>query len=342
MQLPHTQLGKRLGSGPLAPVYLVAGNEDLIRIEAADAIRAAALRDGYERTVFDVGGGFDWNEFTAETAALSLFSSRRLIELRLPTGKPGAAGAAAIESYCAAVPADFCLLVVAGEWSKQHDGAWSRAIEQTGVVVWANPLRSGELPHWMLARLSAAGVEVEREALLMLVDRLEGNLLAAAQEVDKLALLAAGRKLGWAEIEAWVADSARYSVFGMTEAAMAGDAERALRIVRGLRAEGEAVVPVMNWLAGQMQLLGQVADAIAVGQPADRVMQEAGIWSSRQAQFRQAMKRLGHKGCQRVRTACAVLDLTSKGRGVEDPWVLIERILIALAERRGLDLLIAA
>ncbi|MCB1553599.1 MAG: DNA polymerase III subunit delta [Xanthomonadales bacterium] len=342
MQVSPSQLDKRLGSGPLAPIYLVAGNEDLIRIEAADAIRAAALRQGHERTVFDVASGFDWQGFSAETAALSLFSSRRLLEVRLPTGKPGAAGAAAIEAFCATVPPDFCVLIVAGEWSKQHDAAWSRTVEQTGVVVWATPLRSGELPHWMHARLQAAGVEVEREALAMLVERVEGNLLAAAQEIDKLAMLAAGKKLGWDQIEAWVADSARFSVFGMTEAAMAGDAARALRIVRGLRAEGEAVVPVMNWLAGQVQLLGQVSDALAAGQQADRAMQEAGIWSSRQGQFRQAMKRLGPKGCQRVRAACARLDLTSKGRGTEDPWILIERILLALAERRGIELLIAA
>lgn len=342
MQIQPTQLDKHLASAALAPVYLVAGPEDLLRIEACDAIRAEARRQGFEREVFDVGPGFDWSAVEASFATLSLFSSRRLIELRLPTGKPGKEGAAVIERFCAGVPADLCLLVTAADWSKQHDAAWSRAIERAGVAVWTPPLRLHELPAWVGARLRRRGIELERTAQELFIERMEGNLLAAAQEIDKLALLAEGGRVDLDRLRSWVADSARFGVFGMTEAAMEGDAVRALRILRGLRAEGEAAVPIMNVLSGQVQVLVQVAEAVRCGSSLDRAMQDAGIWSSRQSQIRKTLQRIGQSGCQLLLARCAELDLASKGRGDEDPWRLMERILIALARRDALTWLRAA
>lgn len=335
------QLERQLEQGaPLAPVYLLAGSEDLLRIEAADAVRAAARRQGYtEREVFEAGSGFEWNDLFAAFSAMSLFASRRLIDLRLPTGKPGKEGAAIIEDYCKAPAPDLCLLISAGEWSKAHELAWVRSVEKAGVFVPVWPLKPGDLPGWIARRLSSRGVQAEPDAVAVLVERVEGNLLAAAQEVDKLALLATGRRLDAATMQSLVADSARFDVFGMAEAALRGDAARALRMLRGLRGEGEAIVPLMNIVAGQAQLLGQLAEIEAAGGNLAQAMQAARVWDSRQPLYRKALSRLGLRGCQRLVAASAELDRASKGRSAEDPWVLIERVLAATADRRALALL---
>jgi DNA polymerase-3 subunit delta len=336
------QLERQLQQGaPLAPVYLLAGSEPLLRIEAADAVRAAAKAQGFaEREVFDTDSKFDWNFLRTAFSTMSLFASRRVLDVRLPTGKPGKDGAALIDEYCKAPPPDLCLLISAEEWSKSHETAWVRSVDKAGVFVPIWPLRSTDLPGWVARRLRARGVQAEPEAVAVLVERIEGNLLAAAQEIDKLALLAAGGRLDAVGMQSLVADSARYDVFGMTEAAMRGELARALRMLRGLRAEGEAIVPLTNWVAGQVQLLNQLAEVEASGGPVDPVFRQAGVWDARKAPFRKALARLGPSGCQRLLQASAELDRASKGRSEHDPWVLIERILAALAERPALALLV--
>lgn len=340
MPLGLPQLERQLASGPLAPVYLLAGSEDLLRLEAADAVRAAAKAQGYaEREVFEAGSGFDWDALEASFSAMSLFSSRRLLDLRLPTGKPGKDGGALIERYCVNPPPDLCLLITAADWSKAHEAGWSRAVDKAGVFVAITAMKPNELPGWVARRLRSRGVEAEPSAVERLVERVEGNLLAAAQEVDKLALLAGGQRIDAAKMEALVADSARFDVFGMVEAAINGDAARALRIARSLRAEGEQIVPLMNWVAGQVQLLAQFAEVQAAGGNVAAAMSQARVWDSRQPAYKRCLQRLGSKGCRLLLSACAELDRSSKGRGDADPWLLLERILAALAVPRGLDLL---
>ncbi|MCK7595182.1 DNA polymerase III subunit delta [Pseudomarimonas salicorniae] len=335
------QLERQLEQGgALAPVYLLAGSEALLRLEAADAIRAAARSQGFsEREVFETDNRFDWGQLSAAASALSLFASRRLLDVRLPTGKPGKEGAQAISEYCSNPPPDLCLLISAEDWSKQHEGAWVRSVEKVGVFVPIWPLKPGELPNWVARRLKSRGVQAEPDAVAVLVERVEGNLLAAAQEVDKLALLAKGQRLDAAAMQSLVADSARFDVFGMTEAALRGDAPRALRMLRGLQGEGEAIVPLMNWVAGQVQLLNQLAEVEAAGGNVAAAMQAARVWDSRQPLYRKALSRLGLRGCQRLLAACAELDRASKGRSAHDPWLLIERVLAALSERRAQILL---
>ena len=335
------QLERQLRQGaPLAPVYLLAGSEALLRIEAADAVRAAARSQGFsEREVFDGGSGFDWNSLANAFSAMSLFATRRVLDLRLPTGKPGKEGAALIDAYCKSPPPDLCLLISAEEWSKKHEGAWVRSVEKAGVFVPLWPIKPEDLPGWLARRLKSRKVELTPDALSMLVERVEGNLLAAAQEIDKLALLAAGQRLDAAGLQALVADSARYDVFGMTDAALRGDAARALRMLRGLRGEGEAIVPLMNWVSGQAQLLGRLAEVEAGGGNLQAAMQQLGVWEQRKPAYAKAVARLGLRGCQRLLASCAELDRASKGRSDQDPWVLMERVLAALSERRGLNLL---
>lgn len=338
LQLP--QFERQLADKRLADVYLIAGSEDLLRIEAGDAVRALARELGFtEREVFDVESGFDWNSLTMSGAAMSLFASRRLIELRLPTGKPGKEGAAAIDEWCANPPPDTCLLIIASDWSRQHEGKWSQAVDKAGVFLPIWPLKPNEFPGWLQKRLRAAKLDVETDAVALLGERVEGNLLAASQEIEKLALLCRGERISAEKMLALVADSARFNVFALTEVAMSGDSERALRMLRGLRAEGEQIVPLMNWVAGQVQILAQAAQVLDSGGNLATVWQQARVWESRQPLYRKTVQRLGNRGAARLLQACAQLDLASKGRDDEDPWRLLERILLALSNPRALDML---
>jgi DNA polymerase-3 subunit delta len=223
----------------LKAVYLVSGDEPLLVGEAADAIRAAARKAGHtERRVFFIERGFDWEELRAETQALSLFAERRLIELRLPTGKPDK-GAAQLAALASAPPTDLVTLVLTEKLDKKSgDAAWVQAFAQAGhwVTVW--PVKPEALPAWLAARARRGGMTLESGAAALIAERVEGNLLAAAQELDKLALLAPDGHIARELVLASVGDSARYDVFQLAEAAAAGDAARALRILLGLKSEG--------------------------------------------------------------------------------------------------------
>src|ERR1700735_2499113 len=189
MPLSHGQWQKALAADHLAPVYLLAG-EELLVLEAADALRAQAKKLGYsEREVLDVGQHFDWNDLARAGASMSLFATRRLIDLRLPSGRPGIEGAKAINAFCADPPPDVSLLVTAMEWSNKHDGAWSKKLDASGTMVVFNAPRPNEWAAWIGARLTTRGLSATPDAAALLAQRVEGNLLAAAQEIDKLAVL---------------------------------------------------------------------------------------------------------------------------------------------------------
>jgi len=331
---------KQLAAGELKPVYLIAGAEHLLVLEAADALRARAKELGYsEREVLDVEASFDWNRLGDASRSMSLFASRKLIDLRLPTGKPGKDGSAAIVEYCAAPPPDTVLLVSANDWSGKHEGAWSKAIERAGSAVVAWPLKPDELPNWIVARMSSRGIKASPDAIAMLADRIEGNLLAAAQEIDKLALLHAGRTIDLETLEASVADDARYDVFRLTDAALGGDAGRALHIVGGLRAEGEELIPLLGWLLMQLRLLLRLA---SVAGSVDAALRSERIWpASRESLFRRALKAGDRAHWERCLSQAGRIDRIAKGRGDGDAWRELERLIAAIAAPRRAAGLIA-
>ncbi len=346
MQLTTAQLDRHLASDTLAPVYLVAGPEDLLRIEAVDALRARALALGYgEREVFDVEGGFDWNAVAGSLAAMSLFASRRVIEIRLPTTRPGKDGGKLIEDYCARPADDIVLLLVGGEWSKKHEGAWTRAVERAGVLLPVWPLKPGERSGWLARRLRLRGISADPDAIALLAERVEGNLLAAAQEVDKLALLhrdGAGRPIDVASMQSLIADSARFDVFGLVEAAMAGDAPRALRVLAALRGEGEQVAGLLPWLATQLATLARLAEVADAGGNLGQAMLQAGIWESRQAAYRRLLGRARPLQLERLAAECGRVERIAKGRASGDAWLALERLLVAVAEPRSAPVLLSA
>ncbi|MGH8164427.1 MAG: DNA polymerase III subunit delta, partial [Rhodanobacteraceae bacterium] len=231
---------KSLGKDELAKVYLLAGEEPLLLQEAGDALRARARALGYsEREVLDVEARFDWNQLARASVSLSLFAAKRLIELRLPTGRPDRDGSAAIIEWCKAPAPDTLLLISAMQWSKKHEGAWVREVERAGMYVPIRSLKLDELPAWIRARMKSRGFAPSDDAVALLASRAEGNLLAIAQEIDKLAMLREGGRVDARELEALDANNALYDVFKLTDAAFGGDASRALRVLTGLRAEGE-------------------------------------------------------------------------------------------------------
>ena len=329
------QFHRSLHKGELAPVYLIAGEEPLLLQEAGDALRARARALGFgEREVLDVDSRFDWNQLARSSASLSLFSSRRLIELRVPTGLVGKEGSAAIMEWCKASAADTVLLVSAAQWSKKHEGAWVREVERTGVYVPIKPLRVDELPAWILARMRSHGFAPDDDAVALLASRAEGNLLAIAQEIDKLAMLREGGRVAASELEALDADNALFDVFKLTDAAFGGDAQRALRVLAGLRAEGEDVIPMLGWLLNQLELALRLASADDFAAAARA---EYNFWPARQRVFANALKRAGRGSShwEHCVAWCARIDRMAKGREFGDPWREFERLLVAIAQPRA-------
>lgn len=319
----------------LAPVWLIAGTETLLVLEAADRLRRRARELGYdEREVLDAEAGFDWDALARSRAALSLFARRRLIDLRLPSGKPGREGSAALVAYAEAPPPDTVLMITALDWSTRHEGAWSQAIDRRGAFLPIWPLKAAELPDFVARRAAAAGLELSSDAIARLVQRTEGNLLAAAQEVDKLALLAGGARLDAEGLEALVADLARYDVFKLADALLAGDGARALRIAAGLRAEGEAVPGLIGWIASTLTQLARAAEAVAGGSPVESALRAEGVWASKLTLYRDALARGDAAFWQARLVELAAVERAGKGRGDGDPWVLFERFLAACTVRR--------
>ena len=356
MELKPEQLVAQLGgdqatTGPLRPAYLIAGPETLRVLEAADAVRTAARRQGIsEREVFEAEGNPrepDWNAIEATFRAPSLFASRRLVEVRLPTGKPGKEGAALITDFCSAPPADVILLVTAGEWSKQHGGKWSEAIGRVGQVAIAWAIKPHELSEWIERRLRAHGLKADRAAVQRLADRVEGNLLAAAQEVDKLALLSDGSMLDAERMESLVADAARFDVFRVIDAALNGQGAQVSRMLAGLRAEGEAVPALLGMVVMELQRGAALARISERGGNLAAEFKAQRIWDSKQPMYQRALKRHGAARWEAFVAQSGRVDRIAKGRGRagEDPgdaWLALERLLLAVAEPRAARLLSAS
>lgn len=355
MQLDGEQIKSQLARGSLPPALLIAGQEILLVLEAADAVRARSREEGYAREVFDADARFDWDELSASFSALSLFAQRRLLDVRLPTGKTGKEGSAVIAAFCANPPPDTVLLITCLEWSKKHaENAWVRAIAKVGHTATLWQMQRHKLPDWLLARMRARGINARHDAAELLAERVEGNLLAAAQEVDKLALLIGAapaaandpqtvRKtsgaIDAAEMDRLVADSSRFDAFKLIDAALAGEASRALRMLRSLRAEGEAVPGLMGPIVGPVLTLAALAEVKASGGNLAAAMQAQRIWDSKQSQYKRALERHDAARWEQFAIECGRIDRISKGRASGDAWIALERLLAAIAQPRARRLL---
>jgi DNA polymerase-3 subunit delta len=339
MELSPERLVTQLDAEPLRAAYLVAGAETLRVLEAADAIRARARASGIgEREVFEADARFDWNQLAASLNAPSLFSAQRLLEVRLPTGKPGKEGAEVISAFCANPPGDVVLLVTCDDWGRQHGGNWSEALARIGHVVVAWPVKPHELPDWIERRLRARKLRADRDAVQVLAERVQGNLLAAAQEIDKLALLDTGELLDATRMQALVADSARFDVFGLVDAAMNGQGAQAARMLAGLRAEGVVVPALLGMVAMELQRAAALAQVQARGGNLAAEFKAQRIWDSKQAAYKRALARHDARRWEQFVARIGRVDRTAKGRGEGDAWQQLERVLLAVADAKAVRL----
>ena len=332
MQLKPEQLSTHLRK-QLAPIYFISGDDPLRVMEAADAVRAAAREQGYtEREVFTAQRGFDWDSLLAESANMSLFSERRIIDLRLPTGKPGNEGASFLREWASRPPEDTLLLITAGKLEQQaRKSKWVQALDQAGVVMFIWPLDAEELPGWIHTRMRSKGLEPTPEAVQLLAERMEGNLLACVQEIEKLLLLNGEGPVDADTILSLVADNARYDVFTLVDAALAGNSARSAHILQGLRGEG-VVPPVVLWgLARELRTLAAVTAAVAAGQPAAQAMARVRVWANRKQLVGSAVKRLRPADCGAMLQQCARIDRVCKGQATGSPWDELLQLVLKLS-----------
>jgi DNA polymerase-3 subunit delta len=321
MQLKGEQLAAHLERG-LQAVYLVYGDEPLLVIEAADAIRAAARRRGFdEREVLTAIAGFNWNDLHHAAGSRSLFGGRTLIDLRVPTGKPGREGGAALQAYCTRPSPDSLLLVsMTGVDWREEKAAWMSAMVGAGAVVKLVPPGLAQLPAWIAGRLGRQRQSASADGLLFIAERVEGNLLAAHQEILKLGVLYAEGALSLEQIRNAVLNVARYDLDGLREAMLAGDVARLMRTLDGLQQEGEAPLLVLWAMTEDLRALAQIKLGLARRQSLDALLKEARVWGARQTLIRRALQRLDGRRAEAALVHAAGIDRMIKGAAGGDPW----------------------
>ena len=326
MRLRAEQIDSHLAK-KFEPVYLIHGDEALLVLEAADAVRAAARKRGHsEREVLFVEKGFDWGAFTQSAASQSLFGERKIVELRLASGKPGAAAAQAIEAYCGRPNPDMALLITMprpegpGWWKS----GWYAAVDSAGVIVEAQPVSRTQLPQWIAQRLARQRQRAGAESLELIADRVEGNLLAAGQEVLKLALLAPEGELSADEVDAAVSSVARYDFETLADALYAGDFARYARALEGLRGEGESAAGLAWRLGEELTVLLRIRLQVGVGRPLENLFAAHRVWRSAQPRCEKALRRLSAERLRAALLHVARIERASKGAGrgnnCGDPW----------------------
>ena len=336
MRLRAEQLQGHLQQG-LKPIYLLSGDEPLQMMETGDTIRRAARQQGAaEREVLHAeGSGFDWNSLLGAANSLSLFAEQRLIELHLPSGKPGREGSKALCEYAARPPEDTVLMIRSGKLDKTAlNSKWAKALDSAGVIMQFWPLKPNELGGWVQRRLQAVGIKANAEAAKLLAERVEGNMLAAAQEVDKLLLLHGPGELGLAQIEEAVANSARYNVFELADTALLGDAARTSRILDGLYAEGVEPVIIIWALQREVRSLCLMAEQLAQGQPIGQVMAAQRVWDNRKPTVSAGLQRHRARTWQSLLRMAGRIERIVKGAEPGNPRDELRQLALLIAGTR--------
>ncbi len=323
-----------------APVYLLHGDEPYQMMQLSDKLREHARKQGFdERQVLIANEEADWSAFREAADSLSLFSERRIIELRLPTGKPGRTGGDVLKQYCVNPPDDVMLIITSAKLDRGgSSSAWFKAIDKVGVTVALWPIEPAKLHRWLSDQLSAKGLNATKEAVALITDRVEGNMLAAAQEVERLALLYPAGELSAEQVLSAVADSARYSINDLVQAALSGQSARSIRIVRGLREEAVAPVLILWSLSQEIRSGTRAAEAQEQGAPIDSALKGAGVWQSRAAPLKKAMSRHNAASWLSMLTTASHLDRVVKGHASGDVWDNIESLCVQLSAGRDIRL----
>jgi DNA polymerase-3 subunit delta len=317
----------------LAPLYLIFGDEPLLLAEASDAVRTRARELGYgERLVFHADTGLGWHALRVETHSPSLFSAKRLIELRLAAGKVDEAGAQFLTGYAAAPPVDCVLMVTAAKLdANAQKTAWFKAVSAVGTIVQAAALPAAQMPQWIRGRLTAKGLRPTSEAIALLTERLEGNLLAAAQEIEKLAILLPDGEVTVDAVLSTVTDSARFSIYELVDAALAGEPKRVVRIAEALQAEGTEAPLVLWALVRELRGLASMAHRVAAGKPMAAVLADHAVWERRKPLVSRALRAGTPRHLEGLLQQAARCDRIIKGMERGSPWQEIVALALALA-----------
>ncbi|WP_444896283.1 DNA polymerase III subunit delta [Microbulbifer sp. SSSA005] len=322
---PH-QLSQNLKKG-LSPIFIITGDEPLIVQECCDLVRSTAKKHGFtERELIHAEHNFDWNTLVASAGNMSLFAEKKLVELRLPGGKPGDKGSKALQEFASLASEDLLLLLVLPKLDKsQLNSKWVKVLEQSGVLVQVWPVTIQEMPRWINQRLASAGLSAEPEAVQILAERVEGNLLAASQEIEKLKLSIPEQEITREMMEHSVTSSARYSVFDLIDTALSGNSAKAIKTLDGLRVEG-IEPPIVLWaIAREIRTLLDIMEKLDQGQPLARLVR----LQKRQPLVQGALHRLNRKQLESLLIRARAIDVSIKGgSGQQSPWTgLLELIL---------------
>ncbi|MBK6295946.1 MAG: DNA polymerase III subunit delta [Rhodoferax sp.] len=346
MQLAPAQLPKHLQK-ELKSLYVLHGDEPLLVQEAADAIRASARAQGYsERSSHTVSGAnFDWSEVLAAGGSLSLFADKQIVEIRIPSGKPGKEGGPALEQLAGQARGNdstLTLVMLPRLDKAAKTSAWFAALEREGASVQLDPVERAALPQWIAQRMALQGQRVAAgdeglRTLQFFADRVEGNLLAAHQEIQKLALLYAQGELSFEQVESAVLNVARYDVFKLSEAVLAGQHLRVQRMLDGLQAEGEAEVLVHYTLSEDIRALKRVKDAMAAGTPLPVALREQRVWGIKERLYERVLPRLSVASLNRLLAAAHQVDGIVKGLKQPDwpsnPWQALHRLAMMVCRQ---------
>lgn len=332
--MPVMNIGELSPDLPLKPLYVIHGEEDLLRVEALDALRAAAKRQGYlNREVYTADNTFDWNELLQSAGSMGLFADLKFVEVHVPNGKPGKNGGDALQTLAENLPDDTVTAVVLPKLERaQTQAKWFSALAAHGVVLEAKAVTGAALPQWIRGRLKQHGLDIEADALALFAERVEGNLLAAKQEIDKLALLhPAGHLVDMADAEAAVANVARFDVFQLAGAWMGGDGARTARLLEGLEAGGEEPVLLLWALAEDIRTLIRLTAALKQGQSIQAVRNSLRLWGDKQTLAPAAVKRISPARLMAALQECARIDRIIKGAEEGDAWAAFKHLVTELA-----------
>jgi DNA polymerase-3 subunit delta len=332
MRIKPEQLSAVLQKG-LMPVYFITGDEPLQLGEMADAVRKAAKKAGFEnREILSAETGFEWNQLAFSADSLSIFADKKIIDLRLPSGTPGTDGAKALISYCEHLPEDTLLLITAGKvTSSALKTRWLEALDKVGVVIQVWPLEGQDLIRWLQQRMQQRGLNAETDGLRILASRIEGNLLAAAQEIEKLYVLYGTGNLSNQHIFDVVADSSRYDVFKLMDSVLSASVNRIFKVLSGLRSEGIAA-PIVLWaLTREARGLIKIKLALAQGQNRETVFKNNQIWDKRKQLVSSALNRLSESDLNSILVLSAKADRQIKGQQQGDAWETLLSICLMFA-----------
>lgn len=336
MKLRAEQLPSRLEHS-LAPVYLIAGAEPLLVQECRDQVIRAAQQQGFaERDLFHASGNYDWGQIDETSANLSLFASRKIVDIRLPGGKPGLDGAKFLTGKAEAADPDTLLIVSCEAWdASSRKSKWASQFDKAGVLIEIWPIKPQELPRWIRGRMQQAGLRPAAGAIERLADLVEGNLLAAQQEIEKLVLLGKSGEVTTDDISRAVADSSRFSSFRLVECALLGQLSECLRVATGLKKTDFPIQAVCGSFYNELTIADEYRQAVMEGENPAGAFRRLRVWQSRQGPIQRAVQRMGSAGFGAAFRWLALIDQQSKGRASGDPWHSLDRMLGELCAGPG-------